>query len=159
MKIELKFLDNRLKFENLDIPKYATTGSAGIDLTACIDNDLIILPGERKLISTGISINIKNKNVAGLIIPRSGLGHKNGIILGNSIGLIDSDYQGEILISCWNTGDNKFIVHFGDRIAQLVFIPILQAKFIIKTDFTPTSRNNKGFGHTGVSSVKNKIKL
>lgn len=149
IEVELKILDKRIG-SLYPLPNYATYGSAGIDLRACIDVALSIAANEVELISTGMAIHINNPNYTAAIIPRSGLGHKHGIVLGNLVGLIDSDYQGEIMVSCWNRGSKKFIVVPGDRIAQLVILPIMQAKFKIVDEFNGTSsRGTGGFGHTG----------
>lgn len=149
INIQIKIIDKRLGTV-YPFPKQATDGSAGIDLRACIDKNLILTPGEVKLIPSGIAIYIKEKDYAGIIIPRSGLGHKHGIVLGNLVGLIDSDYQGEIMISCWNRGNIPFTILTGERIAQLIIIPISQSRFTIVNDFTNTShRNINGFGYTG----------
>ncbi len=133
----------------LPLPVYATAGSAGLDLRACIDQPLILNPGDVELIKTGLAINIANPGYAGIIMPRSGLGHKHGIILGNSVGLIDSDYQGELLISCWNRGTSIFTIEIGERIAQLVLVKIAQATIQVVDDFSVSERAIGGFGHTG----------
>ncbi len=133
------------------LPHYATPGSAGLDLRACLDEPLTLMPGQTALISTGFAIHIDDPKIAGMIMPRSGLAHKHGIVLGNLIGLIDSDYQGDLKISCWNRGIAPFTIHHGDRIAQLVLVPVLQAHFEIVEDFEPTVRAEGGFGHTGAS--------
>ena len=133
----------------LPLPAYATYGSAGMDLRACIDQPLVLNPGDVKLIPTGLAIHISNPGYAGIIVPRSGLGHKHGIILGNSVGLIDSDYQGELLISCWNRSNLEFTVEIGERIAQLVLVKIAQAAIEVVEDFAPSERAVGGFGHTG----------
>lgn len=146
--IQLKILDNRIGAE-FPIPEYATAGSAGLDLRACIDNPLIISPKQVELIPTGIAIHIADQAMAAVIIPRSGLGHKHGIVLGNLIGLIDSDYQGQIMLSCWNRGDKTFTITPGDRIAQLIVVPILRAKFDIVDEFAASDRGAGGFGHSG----------
>lgn len=130
-------------------PKYSTDGSAGMDLMACIPHSIAIPAGETLLIPTGISIFIENKDVCAIILPRSGLGHKHGIVLGNLVGLIDSDYQGELKVSCWNRSDKSFLINPGDRIAQLVFIPVLTANFLQVDDFSRTLRGVNGFGSTG----------
>jgi dUTP pyrophosphatase len=147
-KIQLKILDQRLGKE-IPLPEYATSGSAGLDLRACLDKPLEIFPGQATLINTGIAIHIADNSLAGMIIPRSGLGHKHGIILGNSVGLIDSDYQGQIMVSCLNRGDESFTVNPGDRIAQLVLIKVEQVGFEITNEFVQTERGDGGFGHTG----------
>ncbi len=134
----------------IPLPNYATDMSAGLDLRACIEQDLIILPNETKLINTGIAIFINDPKIAMTLLPRSGLGHKHGIVLGNLIGLIDSDYQNEIFISCWNRGNTEYTIKPGERICQAVFIPIIQIEFKLVTEFTETTaRGLGGFGHTG----------
>jgi dUTP pyrophosphatase len=130
-------------------PKYASTGSAGLDLRACIENPYTLNPGETFLIPTGISIYIKDPGYAGIILPRSGLGHKHGIVLGNLVGLIDSDYQGELLVSCWNRSKKEFLINPLERIAQLVIVPINQAKFNLVDNFPESERGEGGFGSTG----------
>ncbi|MCD9514628.1 dUTP diphosphatase [Photobacterium carnosum] len=147
--IDLKILDPRVGTE-FPLPAYATTGSAGLDLRACLDQALTVAPGETHLVSTGLAIHIGNPQLAATILPRSGLGHKHGIVLGNLVGLIDSDYQGQLMVSVWNRGDTTFTIEPGDRIAQLVFLPIVQAQFNIVTDFDDASqRGEGGFGHSG----------
>lgn len=147
-KIELKILDPRIGKE-IPLPSYATKGSAGVDLRACLDEKLVLEPGQTKLIPTGIAIHIEDTGMAATILPRSGLGHKHGIVLGNLVGLIDSDYQGQLFISCWNRGHTTFEIESGDRIAQLIFVPVIQAEFDIVTDFDQSDRGDGGFGHTG----------
>ena len=147
-KIDVKILDNRIG-EQFPLPSYATTGSAGLDLRALTDEYVEIQPGETKLIPTGLSIYIADPNLAAVILPRSGLGHKHGIVLGNLVGLIDSDYQGPLMVSMWNRGNTPFRIEIGDRIAQLVFLPIVQAEFNIVQDFERTERGEGGFGHSG----------
>lgn len=148
LQIDFKILNNQLNNEAF-WPAYATEGSAGLDLRACLDEPLRVEPGSTHLIPTGFAIHIKDPNVAAVILPRSGLGHKHGIVLGNLVGLIDSDYQGELLISCWNRSTEFFIVQPFDRIAQLVCVPIIKAQFNCVTNFEKTSRGQEGFGHTG----------
>jgi dUTP pyrophosphatase len=148
MQIQIKILDQRVG-QSIDVPSYATVGSAGMDLRVCIDAPIQIAPQESVLLPTGIAMYIADPNIAAVILPRSGLGHKQGIVLGNLVGLIDSDYQGELKISCWNRGQEHFTVHCGDRIAQLVFLPIVQADFLIVDSFTQTDRGQSGFGSTG----------
>jgi len=131
------------------IPNYASKGAAGLDLRACVEQSLLIRPGGTELIPTGISIFIKDPNYAALILPRSGLGHKHGIVLGNLVGLIDSDYQGELLVSCWNRGDKEFTINSLDRIAQLVLVPVLQPSFNLVEEYENTERGESGFGSTG----------
>lgn len=147
--IQLKILDPRIGSE-FAIPDYATQGSAGLDLRACVHEDTIIAPGETVLIPTGMSIYIADPSLAAVLLPRSGLGHKHGIVLGNLMGLIDSDYQGPLMVSLWNRSRTEFTVQAGDRIAQMVFVPIVQAQFEIVKEFTESSRASGGFGHTGV---------
>ena len=132
-------------------PHYETLGSAGLDLRACIDQSITLQPGETDLLPTGLAIYLEDPNYAAMILPRSGLGHKHGIVLGNLIGLIDSDYQGELMISCWNRSDTAFEIQPLDRIAQLVIVPVLQADFVWVDDFTASDRGDKGFGSTGRS--------
>lgn len=146
--IQLKILDARIG-DAIPLPTYATTGSAGLDLRVCINKALQIAPDETVLLPTGIAIYIADPNLAAVILPRSGLGHKNGIVLGNLVGLIDSDYQGELKISCWNRGQDHFTVNPGDRIAQLVFVPVVQAAFEVVSEFTQTDRGEGGFGSSG----------
>jgi dUTP pyrophosphatase len=147
-KLKVKILNPKIGTE-LPLPKYATNGSAGMDIRACIDKAIVLNPGDTELIPSGLAIYIEDPNYAGLIIPRSGLGHKHGIVLGNLLGLIDSDYQGELMISCWNRGKLPFTIEIGERIAQLVLVPIMQAQMEIVTDFNQTARAVGGFGHTG----------
>ena len=147
-KIDVKILDQRIGKE-FPLPAYATEGSAGLDLRALVDEAFEIQPGETKLIPTGLSIYIADPNLAAVILPRSGLGHKHGIVLGNLVGLIDSDYQGPLMVSMWNRGNAPFKVEVGDRIAQLVFVPVVQAEFNIVDDFQQTERGEGGFGHSG----------
>lgn len=147
-KIKLKILDTRIG-SDFPLPTYATSGSAGIDLRACVDSSTQVSPGETVLIPTGISIFIEDPKLAAVILPRSGLGHKHGIVLGNLVGLIDSDYQGPLMVSLWNRGSEAFKFEPGERIAQLVFVPVVQADFDIVTDFESSERGEGGFGHTG----------
>lgn len=149
MKLQVKILDSRLG-TTWDMPRYATTGSAGLDLRACLDEPSIrIEAGQTVLVKTGLSIYIENPNYAGLILPRSGLGHKHGIVLGNLVGLIDSDYQGELMISVWNRGQTAFTLEAGERLAQYVLVPVVQAEFDIVDEFVASERGAGGFGHTG----------
>jgi len=150
--IQLKILNPKLGQE-IPLPQYATEGSAGLDLRACLAEPLEILPQTTHLIPTGLAIYIGNPNFAAVILPRSGLGHKHGIVLGNLIGLIDSDYQGELMISCWNRGKEPFTIQVGERIAQLVVVPVIQAQFEVVTAFQTSSRGEGGFGHTGRTGV------
>lgn len=147
-KIEVKILDPRIGTE-LPLPAYATDGSAGMDLRACLDEPLPIAPGESHLIPTGLAIHIGDPALAAVILPRSGLGHKHGIVLGNLVGLIDSDYQGQLFVSCWNRGGNSFTIEVGERIAQLVFVPVVRADFEVVDDFEESRRGAGGFGHSG----------
>jgi dUTP pyrophosphatase len=147
-KVDLKILDARVGRE-FPLPAYATSGSAGLDLRACLDNALIVEPGQTHLVPTGLAIHIADNSLAATILPRSGLGHKHGIVLGNLVGLIDSDYQGQLMVSVWNRGQTTFTIEPGDRIAQLVFVPVVQAEFNIVTDFDATERGDGGFGHSG----------
>jgi dUTP pyrophosphatase len=146
--VQLKILDSRLG-DQLPLPQYATEGSAGLDLRACLDEPLEIPAGETRLISTGMAIHLANPYIAATILPRSGLGHKHGIVLGNLVGLIDSDYQGPLMISCWNRSNVSYIIQPGERIAQLVIVPVLKVKFEIVNDFTQSQRGDGGFGSSG----------
>ena len=148
MKVQVKVLDARLGQE-WAMPAYATTGSAGLDLRACLDEAIEIVAGETVLVKTGLAIYIEDPNFAGLILPRSGLGHKHGIVLGNLVGLIDSDYQGELMISVWNRGQNTFRLEPGERLAQYVLVPVVQAEFEQVEEFVASERGAGGFGHTG----------
>lgn len=148
MKVQVKVLDKRLG-QKWAMPSYATTGSAGLDLRACLDEAIQIEPGQTVLVKTGLAIYIEDTNFAGLILPRSGLGHKHGIVLGNLVGLIDSDYQGELMISVWNRGQQTFTLEPGERLAQYVLVPVVQAEFEQVDEFTATERGAGGFGHTG----------
>lgn len=147
-KIEVKILDSKIGKE-IPLPTYATQGSAGVDLRACLDEPLTLKPGQTELIPTGIAIHIADPNLAATILPRSGLGHKHGIVLGNLVGLIDSDYQGQLFVSCWNRGQETFEIQPGDRIAQMVVVPVVQVEFNIVSDFELSSRGEGGFGHSG----------
>ncbi len=149
-KTEVKILDSRIGNE-IPLPTYATAGSAGVDLRACLDTSITLQPKDTVLIPTGISIYIQDPGLAATILPRSGLGHKHGIVLGNLVGLIDSDYQGPLMVSLWNRGEQSFEINVGDRIAQLVIVPIVQTEFEIVKEFTATDRGEGGFGHTGSS--------
>ncbi len=148
--IQLKILDSRIGGE-YPLPDYATDGSAGMDLRACIPEPATLKPGDCQLIPTGLAIYIEDPGYAALILPRSGLGHKHGIVLGNLVGLIDSDYQGELMISCWNRGETEFTIERGDRIAQLVLVPVAQMTFSIVEDFEESIRGGDGFGSSGTS--------
>lgn len=147
-KVELKILDPRLGNE-LPLPEYATDGSAGMDLRACLETPLQVEPGETHLIPTGMAIHIQDNKMAAVLLPRSGLGHKHGIVLGNLVGLIDSDYQGQVYVSCWNRGGVPFIINPGERIAQMVFVPVIQARFELVKDFEQSDRGDGGFGSSG----------
>lgn len=146
--IQLKILDDRLG-KDIPLPEYATPGSAGLDLRACIDAPLDIQPGQTVLINTGLAMHISNPAMAATILPRSGLGHKHGIVLGNLVGLIDSDYQGPLMVSCWNRGTEPYTVQPGERIAQLVIVPVVKARFEIVEDFEASERGEGGFGSSG----------
>ncbi len=146
--IDIKILDDRIGNE-IPLPRYATDGSAGLDLRACITEKLELKSGQTELIPTGMAMYIKEPGFAAIILPRSGLGHKHGIVLGNLVGLIDSDYQGQLFVSCWNRGNETFVINMGDRIAQLVIIPVVQAKFNIVENFNETDRGQGGFGSSG----------
>lgn len=147
-KVQVKILDARIQSE-FGLPHYATSGSAGLDLRACIDAPLTLAAGETQLIPSGIAIYIDDASLAAVLLPRSGMGHKHGIVLGNLVGLIDSDYQGQVFISCWNRGQTEFTIEPGDRIAQMVFVPVVQATFDVVDEFVETQRGGGGFGHTG----------
>jgi len=146
--IKLKILDERLGDE-FPLPDYATEGSAGVDLRACVDSPVTVNPGETTLIPTGMAIHIGDPSLAAVLLPRSGLGHKHGIVLGNLVGLIDSDYQGQVFVSCWNRGVEPFVVQPGERIAQMVLVPVVQARFEVVADFEESDRGAGGFGHSG----------
>lgn len=147
-KIQLKILDERLG-KDIPLPEYATSGSAGLDLRACLDEPVEIAPGQTLLIPTGLAIYINDHQLAAVLLPRSGLGHKHGIVLGNLVGLIDCDYQGQVFVSCWNRGDTSFTINIGERIAQMVFVPVVQVMFEQVTEFDQSTRGSGGFGHTG----------
>ncbi|NKB47236.1 MAG: dUTP diphosphatase [Legionellales bacterium] len=146
--IELKILNPALK-ESMALPTYATSGSAGLDLRACLEAPQQLAPGDTHLIGTGLAIHIADPSLAALVLPRSGLGHKHGIVLGNLVGLIDSDYQGELMISVWNRGSDHFTIQPGDRLAQLVIVPVVQATFQEVDQFQASERGQGGFGHSG----------
>jgi dUTP pyrophosphatase len=146
--IELKILDPRVGHE-FPLPAYATPGSAGLDLRACLDAPLELAPGDTTLIPTGIAIHIQDPGLCATILPRSGLGHKHGIVLGNLVGLIDSDYQGQLMVSCWNRGKDHFTIQPGERIAQLVILPVVQAQFTVVDEFDQSERGEGGFGSSG----------
>lgn len=144
--IDLKILDPRMADS---LPAYATAGSAGLDLRACLDAPIQLAPGDTTLIRTGLAIHIADPGLAAIVLPRSGLGHKHGIVLGNLVGLIDSDYQGELMVSCWNRGQTPFTIAVGERIAQLVLVPVVQAHFELVEEFDASQRGAGGFGHSG----------
>lgn len=146
MKIDVKILDERMRDA---LPQYATPGSAGLDLRACIQEPMVIEPGQTQLIPTGLSIYIQDPGYAAMILPRSGLGHKNGIVLGNLVGLIDADYQGPLMVSCWNRGQASFTLNPMERLAQLVIVPVKQVSFNVVSEFTESERGAGGFGSTG----------
>lgn len=147
-RIKLKILDPRIG-NQFPLPNYASDGAAGLDLRACIDASLELKPGDTHLIPSGIAVHIDDQQLAAMILPRSGLGHKHGIVLGNLVGLIDSDYQGQVFISCWNRGNESFTIEPGERIAQMVVVPVVHATFDVVDEFTSTNRGEGGFGHTG----------
>jgi dUTP pyrophosphatase len=147
-KIQLKILDERLGKE-IPLPHYATDGAAGLDLRACLTEPIILAAGETTLIPTGLALHIQDQHIAAVLLPRSGLGHKHGIVLGNLVGLIDSDYQGQVFVSVWNRGDSPFTIEVGERIAQMVFVPVVRAEFECVTAFSESVRGEGGFGHTG----------
>jgi dUTP pyrophosphatase len=146
LQVELKILDSRL---NENMPAYATSGSAGLDLRACINEAITIKPGETTLIPTGMAIHLANPAYAAMVLPRSGLGHKHGIVLGNLVGLIDSDYQGQLFVSCWNRSQEAFVMNPMERMAQLVIVPVAQANFSVVAEFNASERGEGGFGSTG----------
>lgn len=146
--VNYKILDDRIG-NSIPLPNYATDGSAGMDLRACIDNSMTIEPGQTSLIPTGIAIHIADPGIAATILPRSGLGHKHGLVLGNLVGLIDSDYQGQLFISCWNRSEKAYTIEMGDRIAQLVFLPVVQVELNAVESFDNSERGAGGFGHSG----------
>lgn len=146
--IELKILDSRIG-DSIPLPHYATDGSAGLDMRACIDDVLKVDPGQTVLVPTGLAIHIGNADLAAVLLPRSGLGHKHGLVLGNLTGLIDSDYQGQVFISCWNRSNKAYEVQPGERIAQMVFVPVEQVQFKVVEEFADSSRGESGFGHSG----------
>lgn len=148
--LKVRILDARIG-TTFPLPAYATSGSAGLDLRACLDEPLALEPGRAQLIPTGLAIHIEDPGLAAVILPRSGLGHKHGIVLGNLVGLIDSDYQGQLLVSCWNRGQEPFTIQPGERIAQLVVVPVVQVALEVVPDFTDSARGAGGFGHSGRS--------
>src|SRR6187402_3384009 len=145
-KLDIKILDEKVREQ---LPAYATSGAAGMDLRACIETAITLKPGDTQLIPTGLAIHLDDPGLAAVIIPRSGLGHKHGIVLGNLVGLIDSDYQGQLMVSCWNRGNVDFVIQPGERIAQMVIVPVVQVRLEVVEDFTASSRGAGGFGHTG----------
>lgn len=146
--VQLKIVNPKVGTQ-FPLPAYSTKGSAALDLRACLDESITLKPGDQTLIPTGIAIFMENTNMAATILPRSGLGHKHGIVLGNLVGLIDSDYQGELMVSCWNRGTTEFTIEPGDRIAQLMFVPVIRAEFDLVESFEATERGTGGFGSTG----------
>jgi len=148
--IELKLLDPRLG-DSIPVPHYATDGSAGLDMRACVDAPVTVEPGATELIPTGLAIHIGDPGLAAVLLPRSGLGHKHGLVLGNLTGLIDSDYQGQVFISCWNRGSQAYEVQPGERIAQMVFVPVEQVRFQVVEEFADSDRGEGGFGHSGTA--------
>jgi dUTP pyrophosphatase len=146
--LKVRILDSRIGGE-FPLPAYATAGSAGMDLRACIDGDLVLEPGKAELIPTGLAIYLEDPGLAAVVLPRSGLGHKHGVVLGNLVGLIDSDYQGHLMVSCWNRGREPFTIRPGERIAQLVIVPVVQVELEVVEDFAATARGGGGFGHSG----------
>ncbi|MBS0365711.1 MAG: dUTP diphosphatase [Proteobacteria bacterium] len=146
--LQVRILDERIGRE-FPLPAYATAGSAGLDLRACLDAPRLLAPGEAQLLPTGLAIHVEDPGLAAVILPRSGLGHKHGIVLGNLVGLIDSDYQGQLMVSCWNRGREPFTVQPGERIAQLVVMPVVQVDLEVVADFTTSARGEGGFGHSG----------
>lgn len=149
-KVQLKLLDPRLG-TSIPLPEYATDGAAGMDLRACLDEPVRVEPGESRLIPTGLAIHIEDPGLAAVVLPRSGLGHKHGIVLGNLVGLIDSDYQGQVYVSCWNRSKDSFTIQPGERIAQMVFVPVVRAEFEVVDGFRESARGEGGFGHSGCS--------
>ncbi|MGM3173687.1 dUTP diphosphatase [Dickeya lacustris] len=147
-KIDVKILDARIG-QQFPLPTYATPGSAGLDLRACLDSNIELAAGETTLVPTGLAIHIADPSLAAVILPRSGLGHKHGVVLGNLVGLIDSDYQGQLMVSVWNRGSQSFTITPGERIAQMVFVPVVQAEFNLVNDFAGSERGEGGFGHSG----------
>ena len=150
INIKLKII-NPLVGDKIPLPKYETKGSAGLDLRACLEEKLILKPGKTELIPMGFAMHLEDESLSALVVPRSGLGSKHGIVLGNLVGLIDSDYQGELMVPAWNRSDNEFEINPGDRIAQMIIVPILQANFEVVEDFDETLRGTKGFGSSGIN--------
>ncbi|MBT7674862.1 MAG: dUTP diphosphatase [Oceanospirillaceae bacterium] len=147
-QLAVKILDPRVG-RDIPLPTYATTGSAGMDLRACIDTAISLHPGQTELIPTGMAIHIEDPDLCAMLLPRSGLGHKHGVVLGNLVGLIDSDYQGQLMVSCWNRGSTPFVIEPAERIAQMVLVPVVQAQLTIVDDFDASLRGEGGFGHSG----------
>jgi len=147
-QLAVKILDPRVG-RDIPLPTYATTGSAGMDLRACIDTAITLRPAQTELIPTGMAIHIEDPNLCAMLLPRSGLGHKHGVVLGNLVGLIDSDYQGQLMVSCWNRGSTPFVIEPAERIAQMVLVPVVQAQLTIVDDFDASLRGEGGFGHSG----------
>lgn len=147
-KIDVKILDPRIGQE-FPLPTYATPGSAGLDLRACLDSAIVLEPGQTTLLPTGLAIHIADPSLAAMMLPRSGLSHKHGIVLGNLVGLIDSDYQGQLMVSIWNRGQTTFTIEPGERVAQMIIVPVVQAEFNLVEDFDATERGEGGFGHSG----------
>lgn len=146
--IELKILDSRIG-DSIPLPHYATDGSAGLDMRACINDPLTVAPGETVLVPSGLAIHIGDAGLAAVLLPRSGLGHKHGLVLGNLTGLIDSDYQGQVFVSIWNRGSKTYVIEPGERIAQMVFVPVEQVRFDVVDEFDDSARGDGGFGHSG----------
>jgi dUTP pyrophosphatase len=146
--LKVRILDSRVGRE-FPLPTYATEGSAGLDLRACLEQDLVLEPGKAELVPTGLAIHVEDPGLAAVILPRSGLGHKHGVVLGNLVGLIDSDYQGQLMVSCWNRGKEPFTIRPGERIAQMVVVPVVQVELEVVEDFTTSARGSGGFGHSG----------
>lgn len=147
-RLQVRVLDPRIG-RDFPLPEYATSGSAGVDLRACLDTPLELRPGDTHLIPSGIAIHLADPSLAAIVLPRSGLGHKHGIVLGNLVGLIDSDYQGQVFVSCWNRGQTTFTIHPGERIAQLVVVPVVQVEFEVVQEFVASERGAGGFGSSG----------
>lgn len=147
-QLQVKLLDPRIGVE-FPLPSYATPGSAGMDLRACLDEEILLEPGQTRLIPTGLAIHIEDPQLCAMLLPRSGLGHKHGVVLGNLVGLIDSDYQGQLMVSCWNRGHDRYAIQPGERIAQMVLVPVVQADFEIVDEFNNSDRGAGGFGHSG----------
>lgn len=149
-RIQVKILDKRLGTQ-FPLPNYATAGAAGVDLRACVHDSISVKPDETHLIPTGLAVHIADRGLAAVLLPRSGLGHKHGIVLGNLVGLIDSDYQGQVFVSCWNRASESFTIQPGERIAQMVFVPVVQAEFEVVDTFEDSARGGGGFGHSGLA--------